>query len=105
LDTSLKNDNVPETFSMVGEVEGHRVPCQYVKLAPLMCWGPSFNLSIWYVELNGYDDPTLVNPCIEFYKQVKESVIFEGLGCPSGYDAGLKNQASLVRFPSPLNFS
>jgi len=24
---------------------------------------------------------------------------------PSGYDAGLTNQTSLVRFPSPLNFS
>jgi len=28
----------------------------------------------------------------------------EGPGCPSGYDAGLTNQTSLVRFPSPLNF-
>jgi len=29
----------------------------------------------------------------------------KGLGCPSGYDAGLTNQTSLVRFSSPLNFS
>jgi len=29
----------------------------------------------------------------------------KGPGCPSGYDAGLTNQTSLVRFPSPLNFS
>jgi len=29
----------------------------------------------------------------------------KGLGCPSGYVAGLTNQTSLVRFPSPLNFS
>jgi len=28
-----------------------------------------------------------------------------GLDCPSGYDAGLTNQTSLVRLPSPLNFS
>jgi len=29
----------------------------------------------------------------------------KGPGCPSGYDAGLTNQTSLVRFPSPLKFS
>jgi len=29
----------------------------------------------------------------------------EGPDCASGYDAGLTNQTSLVRFPSPLNFS
>jgi len=29
----------------------------------------------------------------------------EGPGCSSGNDAGLTNQTSLVRFPSPLNFS
>jgi len=33
------------------------------------------------------------------------STYLEGPGCPSGYDAGLTNQTSLVRFPSPLIFS
>jgi len=28
----------------------------------------------------------------------------EGPSCPSGYDAVLTNQTSLVRFPSPLTF-
>jgi len=29
----------------------------------------------------------------------------KGPDCPCGYDAGLTNQTSLDRFPSPLNFS
>jgi len=31
-------------------------------------------------------------------------LLCSGPGCPSGYDAGLTNQTSLVRFPSPLTF-
>jgi len=31
--------------------------------------------------------------------------VCKGPRCPSGYDAGLTNKTSLVRFPSPLNFS
>jgi len=33
------------------------------------------------------------------------TVLEEGPGCPSGYDAGLINKTSLVQFPSPLNVS
>jgi len=29
----------------------------------------------------------------------------KGPVCPSGYEAGLTNQTSLLRFPSPLSFS
>jgi len=39
-----------------------------------------------------------------FFKSPLPLVGIEGPGCPSGYDAGLTNQTSLVRFPSPLNF-
>jgi len=53
----------------------------------------------------------LVNIAVMFVKLALEKsdrYIFhslEGPGCPSGCDAGLTNQMSLVRFPSPLNFS
>jgi len=39
----------------------------------------------------------------QFRKNYYEPVT--GPGCPSGFDAGLTNQTSLVRSPSPLNFS
>lgn len=37
---------------------------------PLLSWGPSFNFSIWYVELNGIDDPDVVQPCLNWYSKV-----------------------------------
>lgn len=37
---------------------------------PLLSWGPSFNFSIWYVELSGIDDPDVVQPCLNWYSKV-----------------------------------
>lgn len=37
---------------------------------PLMSWGPSFNFSIWYIELHGIEDPDVVQPCLNWYSKV-----------------------------------
>lgn len=42
-------------------------PCVAV---PLMSWGPSFNFSIWYIELHGIEDPDVVQPCLNWYSKV-----------------------------------
>jgi len=44
---------------------------------------------------------------MQYEKQTFYSATYksEGPGCPSGYEAGPTNQTTLVRFPSPLNFS
>lgn len=35
-----------------------------------MSWGPSFNFSIWYIELHGIEDPEVVQPCLNWYSKV-----------------------------------
>jgi len=51
------------------------------------------------------EDPTTIK-LSTIKKKVYVPMWFEkGPSCPSGYDAGLTNQTSLVPFPSPLNFS
>lgn len=37
---------------------------------PLMSWGPSFNFSIWYIELHGIEEPDVVQPCLNWYSKV-----------------------------------
>lgn len=70
LESGLKNDSTPETFSLKVTIDGHSVPCRYIKIMPLQCWGPSFNFSIWFVELMGVDDTSVVTPCLQWFNQV-----------------------------------
>ena len=56
--SGLKNDNIPETFELKHKMysadEGERdIPILYIKIIPLLSYGPSFNFSIWFVELQG----------------------------------------------------
>lgn len=37
---------------------------------PIQSWGPSFNFSIWYMELSGVDDQHFVKPCMNWYNTV-----------------------------------
>lgn len=65
----LKNDSVPETFELrhldIGT--GELAPIVYLKIVPMLSWGPSFNFSIWYVELLGRDDPFFVRDSMRLY--------------------------------------
>ena len=42
---------------------------------PIQTWGPSFNFSIWYVQLQGIDDSTIVKPCLNWYNTVSISSV------------------------------
>lgn len=44
--------------------------CVWLRTVPLMSWGPSFNFSIWYIELHGIEDPDVVQPCLNWYSKV-----------------------------------
>jgi len=48
---------------------------------------------------------TVIVEMITEHCRPRKHLQIAGPGCPSGYDAGLTNQTSLVRFPSPLNVS
>lgn len=70
LDGGMKNDSTPETFTLKPVIDGHNVPCKFIKIVPLQCWGPSFNFSIWFVELMGINDWNIVRPCLEWFNMV-----------------------------------
>lgn len=74
--SGLRNDCYPETFSLRHRVNGYVFPCRYVKIVPLQSWGPSFNFSIWYVEVHGIDDHEIVQPQISTFNNVSKKYCF-----------------------------
>lgn len=41
-------------------------------IVPIMSHGPSFNFSIWFVELRGVDDPEIVDPSLAWFNTVSK---------------------------------
>uniref|UniRef100_A0A7N8YCG9 Muskelin 1, intracellular mediator containing kelch motifs n=1 Tax=Mastacembelus armatus TaxID=205130 RepID=A0A7N8YCG9_9TELE len=72
LSSGLKNDYNKETFTLKHKIDEQMFPCRFVKIVPLMSWGPSFNFSIWYIELHGVEDPDVVQPCLNWYSKYRE---------------------------------
>uniref|UniRef100_T1J0F1 Muskelin N-terminal domain-containing protein n=1 Tax=Strigamia maritima TaxID=126957 RepID=T1J0F1_STRMM len=72
VESGLKNDHQPETFYLKHTIDGNMFPCRYIKIVPIQSWGPSFNFSIWYVELNGIDEWDVVHPCMNWYNTYRE---------------------------------
>eukprot|EP00794_Sanderia_malayensis_P006101 gene6101-6805_t len=68
----LKNDNLKESFALKHELEERKFPCKFLKIVPIMSWGPSFNFSIWHVSLEGIDDIHVIRPCLKWYKTVEK---------------------------------
>lgn len=75
LESGLKNDSIPETFRLQPLIDGHNIPCRFIKIVPLQCWGPNFNFSIWFVELMGIDDWSIVGPCLNWFNQVLNMIL------------------------------
>ena len=44
--------------------------CCVLFAVPIMSWGPSFNFSIWFVQLSGVDDPVIVQPSLAWFNTV-----------------------------------
>ncbi|XP_069681633.1 muskelin [Periplaneta americana] len=72
LENGLKNDSTAETFQLRHTVGDRPFPCRYIKIMPLQSWGPSFNFSIWFVELTGIDDWEVVKPCMDWFNTYRE---------------------------------
>ncbi|XP_013106897.1 muskelin [Stomoxys calcitrans] len=74
LEGGLRNDHIPETFSLrcVAKDVSTSLPILYLKIVPLLSWGPTFNYSIWYIELMGQDDPMYTNSCLKDYNKLRE---------------------------------
>ncbi|XP_027058035.1 muskelin-like [Pocillopora damicornis] len=72
LQSGLRNDHIKEAFELQHELDGKMFPCQFIKIVPIMSWGPSFNFSIWFVELSGVDDPEIVQPSLTWFNTYRE---------------------------------
>lgn len=44
----------------------------FVQVIPLLSYGPSFNFSIWYIELLGLEDELIVSNTLQSYNEQKE---------------------------------
>lgn len=107
--SGLKNDNIPETFNLrcMTEDGSENLPILYLKIVPLLSWGPSFNFSIWYIELHGQDDPMYTCARMKSYNTLRETEIiklclkhFRQQGYTKAFNA-LQEQTN-VRLEHPL---
>lgn len=72
LDGGLKNDSQTESFELKHTAGGNVFACRFLKIVPFQSWGPSFNFSIWYVELKGIDEWNYIKSCIDWFNQYRE---------------------------------
>lgn len=70
--SGLKNDHVPEKFPLKYAINDNPVPFRFIKIVPILSHGPSFNFSIWYVQLMGIDNPDIVQPALLKYNMYRE---------------------------------
>jgi len=72
LESGLKNDNSEESFVVKNLINNHHFACSYIKIQPIQSWGPSFNFSVWFVELTGDNNPKLVSECTAWHREYRE---------------------------------
>ncbi|CAH0695734.1 unnamed protein product [Spodoptera exigua] len=73
LTAGLKKDSTSEVFRLrCRTAEGLFLPIQYLKIVPLQSWGPAYNYTIWYVELNGKNQEQIISNAMETINLRKE---------------------------------
>lgn len=71
--SGLKNDSTPEVFELKHKTcENEDFPVMFIQVIPLLSYGPSFNFSIWYIELLGVDDDLILCSTLRNYNEQKE---------------------------------
>ncbi|KAI7900702.1 Muskelin N-terminus-domain-containing protein [Cokeromyces recurvatus] len=67
LHDGLKNNAEPETFPLKYQHNNLVFPIKYLKIVPLSAFGPNFNYSIWYIEIQGIRDEFIIQrTCSEY---------------------------------------
>ncbi|KIO19557.1 hypothetical protein M407DRAFT_30790 [Tulasnella calospora MUT 4182] len=75
LHAGLLNDTVPESFSVKHQADdGTVLPCQYVKIVPILPHSPDYNTSIWYIELRGVTSHFAVENILSYYTRYREDL-------------------------------
>ncbi|KAJ2351093.1 hypothetical protein GGF43_004131, partial [Coemansia sp. RSA 2618] len=70
--SGLRNDSEAETISIRQRLSGHYIPCQFIKIQPLLAYDQKFNFSIWHLELRGTIDPQIVQGITDKFNRFKE---------------------------------
>ncbi|KAF8320681.1 hypothetical protein DL93DRAFT_2152600 [Clavulina sp. PMI_390] len=75
LQSSLKNDEIPQTFTLKHTTnDGVVFPCKFIKIVPVTPFNQTYNMSIWYVSLRGVDSPQVVEKAVDDYSNFRDSV-------------------------------
>uniref|UniRef100_A0A8C2YHZ8 Muskelin N-terminal domain-containing protein n=1 Tax=Chinchilla lanigera TaxID=34839 RepID=A0A8C2YHZ8_CHILA len=64
LSSGLKIDYNKETFTLKNKIDEQMFPCGFIKIVPLLYWGPSFNF---------------IQPCLNWYSKYREQEVSESL--------------------------
>ncbi|KAJ1723368.1 hypothetical protein LPJ53_002272 [Coemansia erecta] len=72
---SLRNDSEPEIISLRQKLDGYYIPCQFIKIQPLLAYDQKFNFSIWHVELQGTMDPRIMQVILSDFNRLKEQEV------------------------------
>ncbi|GLV40092.1 muskelin [Carabus blaptoides fortunei] len=75
LEGGLKNDSVSETFVLRHTIGSGMIPIRYIKIVPLVAWGPSFNFTLWFVEFQGIDEPNVIEWNTKYFTMYREHEI------------------------------
>ncbi|XP_035224067.1 muskelin-like isoform X2 [Stegodyphus dumicola] len=70
--SGLKNNNQTESFNLKHTAGENMFACRYIKIVPIQSWGPSFNFSIWHVQLKGIEDWNIVKSCVSWFSYYRE---------------------------------
>jgi hypothetical protein len=74
LHSGLTYEEGYEPFIVKYKWEDTLIPCNYLKIVPLRPWDDNYNISVWFVNIKGIDDESIVNKSIEEFHQ-KEKLL------------------------------
>ncbi|GAA5807665.1 hypothetical protein MFLAVUS_001036 [Mucor flavus] len=72
LHSGLKNDTEPESFPLKNQQKHMIFPMKYIKIVPLSAFGANFNYSIWYVEVRGINEESIIQRVCSEFENFKE---------------------------------
>ncbi|KAI7898194.1 Muskelin N-terminus-domain-containing protein [Cokeromyces recurvatus] len=108
LHKGLTDDNKAETFPIRYTFRDLIFPIQYIKITPLATFGANFNYSIWYIEIRGIKEESIMKEVYEAYNKYKEMETirlclkhFRQRNMMSVYDA-LKQERPDIKLEDPL---
>ncbi|KAJ2843582.1 hypothetical protein IWW36_005510, partial [Coemansia brasiliensis] len=74
--SGLRNDSESEVISVKQKLSGYYIPCQFIKIQPLLAYDQKFNFSIWHVELRGTINQQIVQHiCDDFNRFQKQEAV------------------------------